>query len=307
MEQQNPKFVAFEAIDYLDRDPTGASHPLLALQAKVNKNPDHLYWHQAIKQPDAAAFKESALKEVSDHTKNGLWRLVPKKKVQQGTLIAPGAGSMLRKRRINMREVYKWKARLAFDGSKKTNYVNNWETYSPVIQWPVVRFLLTHALINKWHFKQIDYVLAYTQAQPETDMYMAIPKGFRVDSITDEEFVLKINKNLYGQTQAGRVWSQHLVSKLKEAGLKQSRHEKCLFYYKSSVYVLYVDDSILMGPNQAELNEAISKLEATGLNLTHEDGLDDFLGVNIHHKDDGTIHLTQPHLIDEILKDLRLD
>ena len=89
-------------------------------------------------------------------------------------------------------------ARLAFDGSKQTKDVNYWETYSPVIQWPVVRFLLTHALINKWHFKQIDYVLAYTQALPETEMYIAIPKGFEVDKTSNKEYVLMVTRNLYG-------------------------------------------------------------------------------------------------------------
>lgn len=35
--------------------------------------------------------------------------------------------------------------------------------------------------------------------------------------------------------------------------------------------------------------------------------LQDFLGINIEKKEDGTIHLTQPHLIDQIIKDLRLE
>jgi hypothetical protein len=34
--------------------------------------------------------------------------------------------------------------------------------------------------------------------------------------------------------------------------------------------------------------------------------LQDFLGVNIEKKTDGTIHLTQPHLIDQILEDLKM-
>jgi hypothetical protein len=43
------------------------------------------------------------------------------------------------------------------------------------------------------------------------------------------------------------------------------------------------------------------------LDITIEGDLQDFLGVNIEQKEDGTIHLTQPHLIDQILEDLRLD
>ena len=43
------------------------------------------------------------------------------------------------------------------------------------------------------------------------------------------------------------------------------------------------------------------------MDITEEGSLEDFLGVNIERKDDGSIHLTQPHLIDQILKDLKLD
>ena len=42
------------------------------------------------------------------------------------------------------------------------------------------------------------------------------------------------------------------------------------------------------------------------LDVTEEGILEDFMGVNIDRKQDGTIHLTQPHLIDSILQDLNL-
>jgi hypothetical protein len=48
-------------------------------------------------------------------------------------------------------------------------------------------------------------------------------------------------------------------------------------------------------------------MKDVGLNLTVEGEISDFLGVNIQYKSDGTIHLTQPQLIDSILKELRLD
>lgn len=47
-------------------------------------------------------------------------------------------------------------------------------------------------------------------------------------------------------------------------------------------------------------------MKEVGLKITHDDGVDDFLGVNVSAKADRTIHLTQPHLIDSILTDLRL-
>jgi hypothetical protein len=304
MEERDPNFVAYEAITYLQLDPSGDFHPLEAY--KASSDPDTIYWHEAMRAPDRKDFLKAAEKEVIDHTVNGLWEVIHKRKVPQGALIAPGVWSMKRKRRIGTREVYKWKARLAYDGSRQTMNVNYWDTYAPVVSWPIVRYVLTLALTQNWKIKQIDYVLAYTQAPAETDMYMKPPKGFKFDGENSDDYVLKIKKNYYGQKQAGRVWNRHLTEKLKEAGFQQSDQDECLFYHGSSIYVLYTDDSLLTGPDEKELNLIIDKMKSVGLKLTHEDGVDDFLGVNVQRHDDGTIHLTQPHLIKSILEDLRL-
>jgi hypothetical protein len=63
----------------------------------------------------------------------------------------------------------------------------------------------------------------------------------------------------------------------------------------------------LAGPDEKELLKIIEDIKGTGLKVTMEGDIGDFLGVNINRLDDGTIELTQPHLIDQILKDLHLD
>ena len=83
----------------------------------------------------------------------------------------------------------------------------------------------------------------------------------------------------------------------------------CILY---GVYHLrtvhYIDDSILVGPNEHELNDVIYDIKnLEKLNITEEEGgIQDFLGIHIDQKADGIIHLTQPHLIDQILKDLNM-
>ena len=146
--------------------------------------------------------------------------------------------------------------------------------------------------------------MAFPQAEAECEMYMKLPKGFEVDS--DEEYVLKLTKNLYGMKQAGRVWNQHLVERLLRIGFKQSQHDECLFYRGNAIYVLYTDDSILMGPDEKELDEIIKLLRKQGLDLTVEGDIADFLGVELKREPDGSINCTQPQLIKKILDDLRL-
>ena len=67
-----------------------------------------------------------------------------------------------------------------------------------------------------------------------------------------------------------------------------------------------MDDSILTGPNLKDLDKIIEDMKKVGLELTVEGDISDFLGVNIQRHEDGTVHLTQPHLINSILEELGL-
>ena len=87
------------------------------------------------------------------------------------------------KRRIATREVYKWKARLNLDGSKQVKGVNYQETYAPVAGWSTISIVLMKAILKNWPTKQIDYMMAYSQADVKNNnMFMNIPKGFEVYS-----------------------------------------------------------------------------------------------------------------------------
>ncbi|KAI2512019.1 hypothetical protein MHU86_2307 [Fragilaria crotonensis] len=169
--------------------------------------------------------------------------------------------------------------------------------------------LLTLTAAHGWYTKQIDFVQAFAQAPVERTLYMKIPAGIDLEDGTNpNDYVLEIHRNIYGQKQAGRVWNKFLVRKLiDELGFKQSKVDECVFYRGSTMYVLYTDDSLLAGPNKQEIDDIIEELRTKAkLAITVEGDLADFLGVNIERRIDGTIHLSQPHLIDQILEDLRL-
>ena len=65
------------------------------------------------------------------------------------------------------------------------------------------------------------------------------------------------------------------------------------------MYVLYTDNSILVDTNENKINQFIEDIKKVKLDITVQEGdLQDFLvGVNIDQKEDGSIHLTQPHFI----------
>jgi hypothetical protein len=82
-------------------------------------DPDTMYYHQAMKQPDRKKFIQAARDEFDSLLCQGVMSIVPASSVSEGASIFPAVWAMRRKRRILTRKVYKWKARLNLDGSKQ--------------------------------------------------------------------------------------------------------------------------------------------------------------------------------------------
>ena len=177
-----------------------------------------------------------------------------------------------------MCEVYKWKARLNIHGGKQEHGVNYWETYAATLSWPPICFLLTMLIINKWRTRQIDFTLAYPQADIECDLYMDIPRGFDVEG-GRANYCLKLIKNIYGQKQAGRTWSQHLKRGLIKIGFVQSAVDECIFYRNNTLFLRYVDDGIFASTSDEEIDKCISDLRLSGFKLTDEGNLNEYLGI----------------------------
>ncbi len=63
--------------------------------------------------------------------------------------------------------------------------------------------MIVFALVFGRYLRQDDFVLAYTQAPSEMDMYMELPDGIEPKGDSRATHVLKLLSNLYGQKQAG--------------------------------------------------------------------------------------------------------
>ena len=187
------------------------SNALLAYNAV---SPDILRLHEAMKAKDQKEFKAME-KELNDQIVNGNSTIIPRSKVPKGFHILPGVWTLVRRRDIQTREIKKYKARLAFDGSRMLEGEDYDKTYAPVASWMSIRLLLTFVVAFGWHTQQVDYVATYTQAPIDRNMYMEFPRGFTVPGGVDRKaFVLKLHCNMYGQKQAGRVWYKHLHKRL---------------------------------------------------------------------------------------------
>jgi len=280
----------------------------VALPAIIHPdNSDTLYLHEAMKQPDREQWLKAMDTEIQQHEDNNDWIVVKRSDIPKDTRILPSVWAFRRKRRILTNEVYKWKARINVDGSKQRQGLDYDMTYAPVVRWETIRMFLVIAVANNFYTTLIDYVSAYTQAKIERTTYMHIPKGYKIND-TNEQYVLQLINNLYGQKQAGRVWNIHLIATLVRLGFTQSKVDEGVLYYKTSVLLLYTDDTILLGPSKIINNQAIQLMLQAGLKITYEEGVTDFDFLGIHiQMHDKTLSMNQPHLIEQILQDLQLN
>ena len=89
----------------------------------------------------------------------------------------PAIWSFRRKRALDW-TITKWKARLCPHGGKQVEGIDFWETYAPVVAWSTVRLILILSMLTGMRNRQVDYVLAYTQAPIDCEIYMCIPAQF---------------------------------------------------------------------------------------------------------------------------------
>ena len=281
----------------------------IAFLAKTDA--DTMYYHQAMAAHDKNEFLNAMVKEYNDHAKRGHWEVVHKNTIPQGTKVLDSIWSMKRKRDIITRRIIKWKARLNVHGGQQVHGVNYFETYSPVVHWFSVRLLYIIALLNKWHTRQIDFVLAYPQADIECEMFMKLPLGLKVPGASRATHALKLKKNIYGQKQAGRVWNKHLCKGLENIGFRPSKVDECVYYRGNVIFCFFVDDGIFYSPDTEAVDTAIADLlneekAGTKFEIENRGDVSDYLGINFDTKPDGRVFLTQPHLIQQIIDDVNL-
>jgi hypothetical protein len=229
-----------------------------------------------------------------------------RQEIPLGVNVLDSVWAMKRKRDILSCKVLKYRARLNVHEGQHEYAVKFFKTYSPVVTWAAVRLMTTLACLNNRHTIQCDFVLAYSQAPIEYDMYMELPKGIQLSSGSSKTHVLRLIKNLYGHKQAGRVWNQHLAKGLKKAGFVASRVDECVFYKGKTIFIVYVDGGIFFGTDLKEIEQAMKNLDVQGFNFDMMGDVKDYLGINFERLLDGRVKMSQPQLIEQILNDVGL-
>ena len=277
-------------------------HPL-AFAAKAN-NEDTPNFHQAMNGPDAEGYYEAMEKEMEQLEEKNPWDEIPIETVPEGANILDSTWAFKRKRFPDGR-VRKLKARFCVRGDQQIEGVDFFDTFAPVVAWSTVRLLLILSVILGLATKQVDYTLAFVQADLEDDVYVRMPKLFERPG-----YVYKLKKSVYGLRQAPLNFFLSLKDGLEARGFVQSKYDPCLFVSEKVICLCYVDDCLFFAKDDADIVDVIESLrrpEPTKFDLNIEDDVAGFLGILMQKRENGTIELIQTGLIDRILKVMALE
>ena len=81
----------------------------------------------------------------------------------------------------------------------------------------------------------------------------------------------------------------------------------CSWYKNGCIFVTYVNDTIILGRDQAAIDRVLKGLDETGLDYNLLGDLASYLRVKIAKNSDGSVELTQPHLTKTLIDGLGLD
>ena len=203
----------------------------------------------------------------------------------------------------------KYKARFCVRGDRQIEGVDFFETWAPVVQWTTVRSMMILATNHKLCSAQADITAAFVHApldkDEDGDIYVQQPRGFEVPG----DYVLKLNRSVYGIKQAPRNFFKYLKKHLRRQGLCQSDFDPCLFIGSKVTAIVYVDDILFFAVNDSDINDLIAKLQKEDIQIRREGTAEGFLGVSVErYMENGQqkIKLTQEGLTKRVVEALGL-
>ena len=277
---------------------------------KANKSdPDSPNIGEALRGPHREEFIRAMHEEIAALDEHSTWTIVRRSSLPKGTNVLPGTW-VFRIKRYPDGRFRKTKARFCVRGDKQVEGVDYFDKYAPVVSWSTVRLLLCLSISNGWSTRQVDFSNAFVQAKLNEDVYISLPSMFHgPNGEGNDEIALKLNRSLYGLVQAPLYWYNHLKDSLGKIGFKPSALDSCLFYGHGMVILVYVDDCLFFGPDQAKIDEIIRRLEnEQNLSLTvEEEDAYAFLGVDVRPNHQGGFTMTQEGLTRKVLKTVGME
>jgi hypothetical protein len=249
------------------RSPSVTHQLDMAFSAKAKNDPDSSSFHEAITGEYEQEYWDAMDKEVVGLGKRNTWICIPRSSIgkdyPQGPVL-PSTWVLKVKRKADF-SFHMFKARFCVRGDVQKRVTDeSMDTYAPVVQWSTVRLMLIMTCMLKLKTVSIDFSNAFAQADiPQGKaVYIECPRGY--EPADGKDMVLMLNKSLYGQAEAPRLWYEKLRKGLEDRGFKVSRVDPCLFHSKKVIVVSYVDDCLLFAKDKADIDALIQSFKDDG-------------------------------------------
>jgi hypothetical protein len=204
------------------------------------------------------------------------WEYVPR---TQEMNVLPSTWAIKIKRYPDGR-VKKFKARFCARGDRQKEGIDYFETWDPVVQWSTVRIVMILAIKLQLISVQCDITAAFIHARvlATESIYVHQPRGVHRGK---GDKVIFLKQTLYGLKQSPWYFFQYVTEHLIKHGLTASKLDPCLFISKSLIVIIYVDDIVIYGKSDDEINELIERLKQDNDALHREGTAEGYLGVDI--------------------------
>lgn len=198
--------------------------------------------------------------------------------------------------------IVRHKARLVVKGCSQRAGMDYDETYSPVIRYGSIRYLVALAARYELYIDQMDAVTAFLQGDLNEDIYVEQPEGFDDGSSK----VCRLQKSMYGLKQSGRQWNLKLDEELKKFGLKKSKVDPCVYVKQFEenirlIVAVYVDDLLIFWKNEDDRNQ-IKRSLSNAFKMKDLGMAKICVGLRISRDKDGNYYLDQEKYILQILE-----
>ena len=156
----------------------------------------------------------------------------------------------------------RFKARLVANGYAQKYGMDYDETFSPVVRFFSIRFLLAYGVQNDMLIHQMDVETAFLNGKLDEETYMQQPDGYVKPG--EEHLVCKLEMSLYGLKQSSRCWNKASRECFEKLDFTQALADPCVFIRKDdtlTVIGVHVDDLMILAENISEMKRVKNDLK----------------------------------------------
>ena len=173
--------------------------------------------------------------------------------------------------------------------------MNYWDTCYPVVNWISVKAILTRSILRELQTKSVYFVLAYTQSDVKTEIFMELPIGFEVEVAHLREWIIRPEQKIFGSKDEGLSLFEKFKEGLEARISFQSQLDPCVWYKEEMVLIFYVYDWLIFSPSKDKIDEVYAYLHED-FKIEDDGELKKYLGIYPYLHPDGSIHLKQTYL-----------